>query len=214
MNSLSKFTNLTTPLPIFTPALGYTYYPPAPSKPTVAPQGSLAQSSRESSVAPAVPNPAAASQTSASLENGSNSTNAALNQASDPRDSYALFESFNLMLQYGDEYMDENPLRGEPGNFTFSSTKDRVRAKAAEAEAAKAKAKEQELAKKLEEARAAAAPTPFAGTATPEKVQSPTSETKPSVKRSKTGDKIKRRKSRVATSPTTPASPAVPSPMP
>lgn len=211
MNSLSKFTNLATPLPIFTPALGYTYYPPAPSKPTIASQGSLVQSSRDSSVAPAVLNPTVASQTAASLESGSNSNNAALNQASDPRDSYALYESFNLMLQYGDEYMDENPLRGEPGNFTFSSTKDRVRAKAAEAEAAKAK--EQELVKKLEEARASAAATPFAGTATPEKVQSPVSETKPSVKRSKTGDKIKRRKSKIATSPTSPASPAVPSPM-
>ncbi|GAB7350284.1 hypothetical protein MBLNU459_g0925t1 [Dothideomycetes sp. NU459] len=214
MNSLEKFNTLANSLPLFTPALGYTYYPPAPSKPTVASQASLAQSSRESSITPAAQTltaAAAASQNSTSFDSTANSTNGTLTQAPDPLSSFALYESFNMMIRYGDEYMDENPLRGEPGNFTFSSTKDRVRAKAAEAEAAKAR--EQEMAKKLEDARASAVATPFAGTATPEKVQSPISDAKPTIKRSKTGDRIKRRKSKVATSPTSPASPAVPSPM-
>ena len=31
-------------------------------------------------------------------------------------------ESFSLAIQYGDEYMDENPITGHPGAFNLSST--------------------------------------------------------------------------------------------
>lgn len=33
-----------------------------------------------------------------------------------------LAESFNLSLRYGNEYMDENPLTGEPGSFILSKS--------------------------------------------------------------------------------------------
>lgn len=33
-----------------------------------------------------------------------------------------LEESFNLTLRYGDEYMDENPITGQPGDFILKST--------------------------------------------------------------------------------------------
>lgn len=209
MNSLNKFAELAKPLPLFTPAVGYTYYPPTTNKATNTSQASANQSSRESSVAPNL----SQSNTAAVLESGPQpSSNTSAAQAPDPRDSFALFESFQIMERYGDEYMDENPLRGEPGNFTFTATKERIRAKQAEAEAAKAR--EAEIARKLEESRIAAAATPFARTTTTEKTKTggavvgSADGVKATVKK-RNGEKRKR-KSRNATSPTSPMTPATP----
>lgn len=205
-----KVMNLAKQLPIFTPAIGYTYYPPATNKSVVGQQPSGTQSSRESSVAP-TSRTASQVNTAAALEGGSQAPSVTSTgaQAPDPRESFALFESLQMMMRYGDEYMDENPLRGEPGNFTFSATKERIRAKQAEAEAAKIK--EAERAKKLEESRTPAKATPFAGSTTVEraKADSASLDVKPIIKRTKTGDK-KKRKSRTATSPTSPMTPATP----
>lgn len=209
ITSLTKFNDLAKPLPVFTPAIGYGYYPPTSGKPATSKDSALTQSSRESSVTPSVrAGQSATPALEAASQTGSTTVNATA-QAPDPRESHALLESFHLMMAYGDEYMDENPLRGQPGNFTYSATKERLRAKAAEAEAAKARAAE--LAKKLEEARLAAAATPFAGTATAAKTKNGAagSEGRAVMKRSKTGDKRKR-KSRNATSPTSPMTPATP----
>lgn len=151
------------------------------------------------------------SNTAAALEGTSQAPtgSASAAQAPDPRESFALFESFQMMQRYGDEYMDENPLRGEPGNFTFSATKERIRAKQAEAEAAKAR--EAEIARKLEESRAAAAATPFARNSTAEKAKADGASADAKPKKIKIGGK--KRKSRTATgatSPMTPATPATP----
>ena len=40
------------------------------------------------------------------------------------QDTRTLVESFNLLNRYGDEYMDEAPLVGEPGSFILSRTGD------------------------------------------------------------------------------------------
>jgi mediator of RNA polymerase II transcription subunit 6 len=40
-----------------------------------------------------------------------------------------LMQSLNLTNRYGDEYMDENPLLGEPGAFVFTNTKGAVDAR-------------------------------------------------------------------------------------
>lgn len=37
-------------------------------------------------------------------------------------DARLLEESFNLSMRYGDEYMDENPITGQPGAFNLTST--------------------------------------------------------------------------------------------
>jgi mediator of RNA polymerase II transcription subunit 6 len=193
MNSLTKFAQSAAPLPLYTPATGYTYFPPTTTK-TLAASQALTSTSREASTAPTPADvPAAATLDSA--------VQSKTTQDADPRAQMALFESFNMMLHYGDEYMDENPLRGEPGNFTFSATKHHVRAKAEAAEAAKVK--EAELAKKLEEARLAAQATPFASAAAKKDDEEKT--------KKKVRDKIKKRRSKgLATNPSTPASPATP----
>jgi mediator of RNA polymerase II transcription subunit 6 len=47
------------------------------------------------------------------------------------QDERALLESLNLSTRFGDEYVDENPLIGEPGSFVFSSTQTHLRAQQA-----------------------------------------------------------------------------------
>lgn len=37
-------------------------------------------------------------------------------------DSRLLDESFKMTIQYGDEYMDENPITGQPGEFHLTGT--------------------------------------------------------------------------------------------
>jgi mediator of RNA polymerase II transcription subunit 6 len=198
MNSLTKFTQAAAPLPLYTPATGYTYYPPAAAK-TLAASQALTSTSREASTAPTP-----AELPSATLD-PTTSTPSTLEpkttKDTDPRAQKAFYESLHNMVLYGDEYMDENPLRGEPGNFTFSATKHHVRAKAEAAEAAKLK--EAELARKLEEARLAAKATPFASAAAKKDEEEKT--------KKKVRDKIRKRRSKgLATNPSTPASPATP----
>lgn len=50
-----------------------------------------------------------------------------------------LSESLALSARYSSEYMDENPLHGEPGSFVFASTAEHLRAQQ-QAQQAKAKA--------------------------------------------------------------------------
>jgi mediator of RNA polymerase II transcription subunit 6 len=56
------------------------------------------------------------------------STTPAADQAEATADfSDALFlQSLMLTNRYGDEYMDENPLKGEPGNFVFTNTRNAI----------------------------------------------------------------------------------------
>ncbi|KAI4731005.1 MED6-domain-containing protein [Aureobasidium sp. EXF-10728] len=200
MTSLTKFTQAAAPLPLYTPATGYTYYPPATAK-TLAASQALTSTSREASTAPTPAELPSTASLDPTAQSTTSTTDSKATKDTDPRAQRALQDSLQMMLHYGDEYMDENPLRGEPGNFTFSATKHHVRAKAEAAEAAKIK--EAELAKKLEEARLAAQATPFASAAAKKDEEEKT--------KKKVRDKIKKRRSKgLATNPSTPASPATP----
>ena len=42
----------------------------------------------------------------------------------DDQSVHLLAESWSLSLRYGNEYMDENPLVGEPGSFIMSKTRE------------------------------------------------------------------------------------------
>ena len=209
MTSLSKFVDQASDLPVFTPAIGYSYYPPAIAKATT--QASQLHS-REGSVEPALQ----ASQRSNSVDLGTRASSVlgagtgvqASTTSLDPRDSMTLAQSLRLMEVYGDEFMDENPLKGEPGSFLYTHTKDRLRAKQVEAEAAAARAKDKEEA--ILKSKAA---TPAAFSTAPEKVikteATSTDSSKGTTRKgSKAESKAKRRKSRIATAPTSPRSPA------
>lgn len=119
----------------------------------------------------------------------------------------ALLESFRLSLQYGFEYMDENPLKGEPGAFRFTQTNEKLRAdqKAKEAAAAAAAAKaSQDAAVKSQ----STSPTPKAVPEAPQRKGSQPGEKSNPFASNKDGVKPKRRKSKA---PGTPLSPTAPS---
>ena len=197
MTSLNKFMEEAAPLPVFTPSTGYSYFPSAPAK-SVTQSQSI--SSREGSTIPNGKHTQALSAgdapTRASSVLGPSASAAAPDL--DPRDSMALEQSFLLMQAHGDEYMDENPLRGEPGNFIFTHTKDRLKARQAEFEAAAAKARE----KHAERTSKPATPAAFS---TKTKEETPLADGRPltSKKGSKTEGK-KRRKSKAAIMPVSP----------
>lgn len=96
-------------LPDFSPSLGHRYMPP-PSNRLKATESQLAQASKE-----ATPLPDAFSNS----KKTASSTNT---NASNYLDVRLLEESLNITLKYGDEYMDENPITGQPGDFHLSTT--------------------------------------------------------------------------------------------
>ena len=52
------------------------------------------------------------------------STAAKLVGDSDYQDMRMLAESWDLSIRYGNDYMDENPMTGEPGSFKLSKSRD------------------------------------------------------------------------------------------
>jgi mediator of RNA polymerase II transcription subunit 6 len=106
----------------WTPATGYSYFPPSYEAPKAATTASRIGSP---TLAPTDPD-AAASQSQ-----GAGATAQAADPVASETDfSDALFmHSLNLTNAYGDEYMDENPLKGEPGAFVFEGTRTAVNAR-------------------------------------------------------------------------------------
>lgn len=101
-------------LPSFTPSHGHTYLPPAPKQAETAAQaGVQSQQSKEDT-----PMPDAEAQAKGPLVGGQSSTGTMI------QDARTLAESFGLVSRYGDEYMDETPLVGEPGSFILSRSGD------------------------------------------------------------------------------------------
>jgi len=98
----------------WSPATGYSYYPPShdASKPTAGPTSRAASPVLASSDPDAV-----VAQQSTGVP-----TTAVLSDA-------LLMQSLNLAERYGDEFIDENPLKGEPGAFVFENTKTAVDAR-------------------------------------------------------------------------------------
>ncbi|KAH0566267.1 hypothetical protein GP486_000342 [Trichoglossum hirsutum] len=106
------FLSTASSLPIFAPSLGYTYVPPVPKHPSASASTQPSQASKESTPMP-----------DANLRNAKTMVSpSASRPGSSYKDTLSLAESFNLSLRYGNEYMDENPLVGEPGAFILSST--------------------------------------------------------------------------------------------
>ena len=94
-------------LPTFTSAYGHTYMPPGARTKENTP-ASQAQQSKE---ATPMPDTLPDSQSIKSL---------GVSNTSNYQDTRNLAESFSLLTRYGDEFMDENPLVGEPGSFILS----------------------------------------------------------------------------------------------
>ena len=196
--SLSKFFDTAVNLPTFSPTSGYSYLPHSTSKAALTSiSGSASASptrSREGSVVPGAE--------TQSLRSGSLIPESQQKQSSSTQDSRLLARSFQTYLEFGDEYMDENPLIGEPGSFSFTHSAAAVKKRRADEEAAvaaAAKAKEQQAASRVA--------TP--ATKVEQKPPSPpavmTAEAKGGKeRRGSKMEKIKRKKSRASVVPTTP----------
>ncbi|KAF9883304.1 hypothetical protein FE257_003762 [Aspergillus nanangensis] len=113
VTSLTNLMKTASSLPSFTPANGHTYMPPVAKLTDPGQPASQSQQSKENTPMPD------ADATKASLSAASTTNTSTVFQ-----DTRTLAESFNLVTQYGDEYMDEKPLVGEPGSFIMSRTGD------------------------------------------------------------------------------------------
>lgn len=95
-------------LPTFTSAYGHTYMAPGARKEKDS--QSQSQQSKESTPVPD------------SLPDSQSSKGLGMSGTSSYQDTRNLAESFRLLTRYGDEFMDESPLVGEPGSFILSRT--------------------------------------------------------------------------------------------
>lgn len=115
VSSLNNFFSLASSLQNFSPALGHTYLPPcSKSSPSTTQNSTYRNTSKEDASLSDIPGINVAKYLNPT-HNSRNDTDSIL--------ATRLFEeSINIFLKYGDEYMDENPVTGEPGAFHLSST--------------------------------------------------------------------------------------------
>ncbi|KAL8999164.1 MAG: hypothetical protein Q9169_001943 [Polycauliona sp. 2 TL-2023] len=112
--SLNKIISTASGLPTFTPASGHTYLPPAPKPLASALNPQMSQTSKESTPMPGTQDSASVKTLSASKPISND----------DFRSPQLLQASLDLSLRYGHEYMDDNPLVGEPGSFLITKARD------------------------------------------------------------------------------------------
>jgi len=193
----------------WTPATGYSYFPPSYEAAKAATTASRVGSP---TLAPtdldgAVPQSQGAGAATATAPPPSTEPTASATEFSD----MLFMQSLNLTNAYGDEYMDENPLKGEPGAFVFEGTKTAVSArnKAQEQAAQTTQQLPPAAALKIDTQSASAvpsaAPTPKAG-ATPGGAPG-TPGSKASVGPAPKKKKDRRKSQGGLTSPTTPSVP-------
>ncbi|KAL8837932.1 MAG: hypothetical protein Q9176_005408 [Flavoplaca citrina] len=113
-SSLNKVISTAAGLPTFTPALGHTYLPQAPKSLASAINTQMSHTSKESTPMLGTQDSSSGKTTSASKPHTNN----------DVQSAQLLQASLDLTLRYGHEYMDENPLVGEPGSFLITKSRD------------------------------------------------------------------------------------------
>jgi len=155
---LSKFFETAKKLPTFDAATGYSYLPHTQLSSTA--NGTAASSaqhspsrSREASVLPSADTQSLRSTSLALPEHPSSATTTSASQTA-ASEARLLAQSFRQALEFDGEYMDENPLIGEPGHFTFTSSLAAVKKrKAADEEAASLAAKAAKAKLELQEGK-------------------------------------------------------------
>ncbi|KAF7718702.1 Uncharacterized protein PECH_001482 [Penicillium ucsense] len=113
VTSISRLMKTASTLPIFTPTTGHTYLPPTAR--ANEPGQQPAQQSKENTPMPDATQPSGAETQTSSKANLGVSAG-----SSSYQDTRNLAEAFSLFKRYGDEFMDEHPLTGEPGSFILS----------------------------------------------------------------------------------------------
>ncbi|CAI7677803.1 unnamed protein product [Penicillium manginii] len=117
VTSLSRLMKTASTLPNFTPSHGHTYMPPvARTIESSSQQVSASQPSKENTPMPDMPSQTQSTETQTTSKTGLGISGS----SSSYQDTRSLADAFNLFTRYGDEFMDENPLQGEPGSFILS----------------------------------------------------------------------------------------------
>ena len=211
-NAMARFYDTAKNLPTFEPERGYSYLPQSTSTQKTALTNVSATGtpsrSREGSL---VPGAGAETQSlrSASLLPEANGNVAS--QSSNYQQAVLLAESFKNALEFADDFLDENPLIGEPGNFTYTLTTQAVKKRRADAEAelaalaAAAKAKDSQVNSQVATPAGKAEKPPSPPAVMTEKAVKETREREKDRRGSKI-EKMKRKKSRHSIAPSTPLS--------
>lgn len=110
ISSLNKFISAAAALPEFSPALGHVYTQPPTGNRLKNGESQLSQGSKENTPLPE------------SLQGPKKPLSSAPTTGTEYLDNRLLEETINISLKYGDEYMDEIPITGAPGEFHLSST--------------------------------------------------------------------------------------------
>ncbi|KAI9762835.1 MAG: Mediator of RNA polymerase II transcription subunit 6 [Chaenotheca gracillima] len=117
VSSLTKFLSTASSLPKFTPAMGHTYIRPQPNALTSIHTTQSTRASKETTPLPdSLPRLNSVSQSQPHLNSA----------ATNMLEARSISESLAMSLRYGGEYMDENPLTGEPGSFVLSSSQQHL----------------------------------------------------------------------------------------
>ncbi|KAK2764926.1 hypothetical protein FQN54_008623 [Arachnomyces sp. PD_36] len=122
VTSLTKVLSTASPLPIFSPSYGHTYMPPVAKSLDGGAQQQQQQSRQQSKENTPMPD---VQQSFTSQGAASNFDNTSGNGGSTAQDTRNLAEAFNLFSKYGDEFMDDSPLVGEPGSFILSKQNEK-----------------------------------------------------------------------------------------
>ncbi|KAI9808750.1 MAG: hypothetical protein M1825_003902 [Sarcosagium campestre] len=129
---LTQFLSTASPLPTFSPALGNTYFKPTPKPTSSLPLSSQQQQQqhRQSKESTPLPDQIGRNAGGSGIDgSGGGSVDGARMTVSNAngtgvdtiQEALSLAEALSLTLRHGDEYMDETPLVGEPGNFILST---------------------------------------------------------------------------------------------
>lgn len=117
VTSLTKLLSTVSSLPSFTPANGHTYLPPVSKNPTPGSSLQATQASKEGTPMPGGGTPLPATQETATGAKAPKHTSDI-----DLQGVHMLEYAYTLSKSYANEYMDENPIVGEPGSFKLSKS--------------------------------------------------------------------------------------------
>ena len=142
--TITKMLSTASTMPTFTPALGHTYLSPAPKDPNPGTSFQISQTSKQS-----IPMPESLSSLTATQDTAASKKSVSSAKAADPSDEALLADSYRLLLAYGNEYMDENPIVGEPGSFKLSKARDSQKTASATTSTSTPKPESQQSLKEL-----------------------------------------------------------------
>ncbi|KAL8739825.1 MAG: hypothetical protein Q9190_007410 [Brigantiaea leucoxantha] len=135
VSSLNSLLSTSATLPTFTSSTGHTYRPPPSKHPSLLSSAStsaintqqqqhpISSTSKESTPLPGSSTQDSSQKPATSFSHhNNNNINNDHNLLGEEQEEQLLSDSYRLYLRYGHEFMDENPLIGEPGSFILSKS--------------------------------------------------------------------------------------------